>query len=265
MIHWDPNPILIGPVRWYGLFFALGFWGGHQLLWRLYRRLTGGDAQKICDRLIGWILVGALIGARLVHVFAYDWPYYRAHPEQIWRLWEGGLASHGGALGAVAAIWLFARVRKVGFWPLLDLGALAAMIPAGAIRIGNFFNQEVLGTLTSLPWGVAFGHPIDGVSHVARHPVQLYEAFFYWGLGIVAMLLWKRLRPWVGSGAVAGLVLVLVFGFRMLVESIKLEQAQQLPLASHGLMGQLLSLPILLAGLLLISWTYLRRRQGTSA
>jgi prolipoprotein diacylglyceryl transferase len=264
---WDPSPEIftIGSwgIRWYGLFFALGFYGGYRWLGRLIGR-------PVADRLVSWLLVGMLVGSRLVHVVFYDWPYYSTHLWEIVKLWEGGLASHGGVVGAMVAMVLFGRVRKQPFLLLLDFVGMAAMIPAGAIRIGNFFNQEVLGTVSNLPWAVAFGHPIDGLAGVPRHPVQLYEALFYWGLGLALLACWRRLRAWAGTGAIAGLVLLVVFSFRLLIEGLKVEQSHWISADSGLGMGQLLSIPILALGAFLLLRgiqlvRQLRRREGQRA
>lgn len=258
---WDPAPEIFSigqfSIRWYGLLFALGFWGGYQLLWRLQTR-------AIADRLITWLLVGALLGSRLVHVFFYDWDFYSNHLGDIIKVWEGGLASHGGVAGAVLAVALFAWRYKQRFFALLDTVAIAALIPAGAIRIGNFFNQEVLGIPTDLPWAITFGHPVDGMAAVPRHPVQLYEALFYWSFGLILILAYRRLSHRVGTGAIAGLVLLVVFAFRLLIEGVKVEQSHWMSGDTNLLMGQWLSIPCLLAGALLCVRAVLKHRAAAS-
>ena len=261
VIYWDPKPeifrlpLLDWPILWYGAFFALGFVVGFPLLVSLLTRFFGqkrSEAVKITDRLTFYMILGTLIGARLGHFLFYERPsHYLNDPLGIFRTWEGGLASHGGAVGILLALALFAgRLRKsapeLTWVRLLDLVAIPAAFAGFCIRIGNFINQEILGTPTDLPWGVIFGHPADRSPSVPLHPVQIYEALFY--LSIFACL-WRfssflLKKP----GRVIGLFLVAVFGFRFCIEFLKLEQSYLLS-SSHLTMGQILSIPLFVGGL----------------
>jgi prolipoprotein diacylglyceryl transferase len=262
-IYWDPKPeiftlpIIDWPVLWYGVLFAFGFAVGFPIFVDLLNRFYGSNqkqrATKITDRLTLYMILGTVIGARVGHFLFYERPEkYLSDPWEFFRLWEGGLASHGAAVGIVIALLVF-RYRIASEEPrltlirLLDFVAVPTAFAAFCIRVGNFINQEVLGTPTTLPWGVVFGHPADRSFPVPRHPAQLYEAFFYL---LVFLILWRlsfKKRFLESQGKLIGLFLVLVFGFRLAVEFIKLEQSHIF--SSALTMGQILSLPAIAAGI----------------
>jgi len=274
-IYWDPRPeifylpIVEWPILWYGVLFALGFVLGFpifvQILTRYFQtqgKEAVGELKKkavgIADRFTLYMLIGTVLGARIGHFLFYERPAeYFEDPLQIFRVWEGGLASHGAALGIILATIAFSyRIRGEGLTPvrLLDFLAVPAALAGALIRLGNFFNQEVLGTPTDLPWAVVFGHPVDHSLPVPRHPVQLYESFFY---ALVFLLLWKLSykRPFLlGRGKLIGLFLFLVFGFRFFIETLKTEQSNLISTASTLTMGQILSLPMILLGIALFFW-----------
>lgn len=268
MVFWDPQPIawtLPGvelPIAWYGVLFVAGFFGatvaGRRLLQEegLREGLSLGAAAARSriwmDQLTTWSMAGVLVGARLCHCLFYDPLYYLQSPLAILALREGGLASHGGILGlALALLWL-ARRERISTWIWWDLVGAVYAIPAVAIRLGNFMNQEIIGTPTGGEWGVIFGHPADGSTLVPRHPVQLYEALAYALLGVFAWRTWRR-GARLGSGQLAGLGLLSAFGVRFLLEWLKEEQAQWSP---AGLtLGQWLSIPCIVIG-----WWMLTRR-----
>jgi prolipoprotein diacylglyceryl transferase len=217
-------------------------------------------AVGIADRLTVYMIIGTVAGARLGHFLFYERPSdYLSDPFEIFRIWEGGLASHGGAIGIVIALALFSlRIRKsceeLTWVRLLDFVSIPAAFGAFCIRIGNFFNQEILGKPTNLPWAVVFGHPADHSLPAPRHPVQLYEAAVYL---LVFFLLWflsRRPRFLLTRGKLVGLFLILVFGFRFCVEFLKLEQSHLLSMAPFLTMGQILSIPAVAAGVLLFFW-----------
>lgn len=215
-------------------------------------------AQHLVDKLIWFIVAGIILGARLGHVFFYDWPYYSKHPLDIIKVWEGGLASHGGAIGVIIALFFFYYTTKksipeISFLRLLDLVAIPTALTAMCIRIGNFFNQEILGIPTTMPWGVVFGNPADGSSVTPRHPVQLYEAAAYAAVFVVLYMLWKRFSRRLPPGMITGLFFVLVFSSRFFIEFLKTEQSVSMG-NSYLTMGQYLSLPFIFAGLGLIAY-----------
>jgi len=215
-------------------------------------------SQLLIDRLCWFVVLGTLIGARLGDVFFYDWSYYQNHLWEIPQIWKGGLASHGGVLGILTALYAyFLNVRKwipsLTFLTLLDLLAIPSALVAGFIRIGNFINQEILGTATSLLWGIIFGDPIDGSAPIPRHPVQLYESIAYFGTFFILYAIWyrNRNREKVKSGLLIGWMLILIFTSRFVLEFFKTNQAS--PLSIDFLQaGQLLSLPFILWGICIL-------------
>ena len=264
-IFWDPSremfsfnlPFLGRPILWYGFFFALGFLLGYFLLVYLLKRfLTAKIAKDLAEKALVYGVLGVVIGARLGDVLFYqDWHTLGQNPWVILQPWQGGLASHGGALGLIIALAFFfkkekARLPKLSFLGFLDFICLPAAVISGFIRIGNFFNQEILGTPTTLPFGVIFGHPADGSYPLPRHPVQLYESFFYFFLALVFFILKKDLAK--RQGKTLGLFLTLVFGFRFLIEYVKTEQSALLGAQEVLTMGQILSIPFFLFGLFLL-------------
>lgn len=208
------------------------------------------NALLLTDRLVGYVLVATILGARLGHFLFYETPSdFLDDPWEIFRVWEGGLASHGAAIAIIFSMILFSyRVRKTSkglHWVrLLDFVSVPTAFCGGCIRIGNFINQEILGSETSLPWGVVFGSPADHSLPVPRHPVQIYEAIFYF---FVFYLLWRltyRVRFLLTQGKLIGLFLMLVFGFRFLIEFLKVEQSHLLSATPLLNMGQILSIPM---------------------
>ncbi len=257
-IYWDPSrvavtiPILDFPIYWYSLLFAGGFFLGYlvacRLLWK-EMDIEKKQAFSFMDRLAWFVFIGMIVGARLGHVFFYEWPYFKNHPLEILYTWEGGLSSHGGGIGLLAGLVLFwsspkRRLVGLSFTKLLDILCVATALVAGFIRLGNFFNQEILGRASDLPFAVWFGHPSDSAATMPCHPVQLYESLFYFATFI--LLYNAKLK----TGARAGLFFILVFTFRFFIEFLKLPQGVY---DSHTLnMGQLLSLPFILLGIYLL-------------
>lgn len=265
-IYWDPAreilpfniPFLGRPILWYGFFFALGFLLGYLLLVQLLKQsFSSKVAKAAAERALAYSVVGVIVGARLFDVLFYqDFASLRSDPWGALQPWQGGLASHGGAVGLVIALALFFKKEKnhlkgLSFLGFLDFICLPAAVIGGCIRIGNFFNQEILGTLTNAPFGVIFGHPADGSFPVPRHPVQLYEAFFYFFVALLLFFQRKKLKE-KNKGKTLGLFLTLIFGFRFLIEYVKTEQSVLLEGSSFFTMGQFLSIPFFLAGIFLL-------------
>lgn len=260
MIFWDPDPQAFEipffklPVYWYSLFFAAGFFGAYLLTRSAITSLfqTSKDVASIAkekvsatnyvDKLTLYIFVGTVIGARLGHVLFYDWSYFSTHPEHIIEIPMRGLSSHGGTIGILLSIFFFQKQTKnrLPLTKLLDCLAAPIAFAAGCIRIGNFFNQEILGTQTSLPWGVYFGHPMEQVL-LPCHPTQLYEAVCYFSISVLLFKLKGKYK----DGTAIGLLLILVFFSRFLIEFLKLPQGD-FDQSIH--MGQLLSLPFIALG-----------------
>jgi len=251
-IHWNVNPEIfhLGPlsVRWYGLLFATGFLLGYYIMEKMFKFENANE--KWLDSLFMYVIIATVVGARLGHVFFYGWDYYSQHPWEILKVWHGGLASHGGAIGILIAIWLYSRfvTKRSMLWTLDRLVVPVALV-AVLIRTGNLMNSEIYGVQTSLPWGFIFER--NGET-VAKHPTQIYEALCYLGTFI---LLWrmyfktddKRNRP----GFLLGVFFICIFTARFFIEFIKQDQE---PFEAHMLlnMGQLLSIPFVLAGIILV-------------
>ncbi|NNM43957.1 MAG: prolipoprotein diacylglyceryl transferase [Chlamydiae bacterium] len=215
-------------------------------------------AKTFAEKLSLYVMVGAVVGARLGDVFFYqNWKFYLVNPLSIIKTWEGGLASHGGVIGILLALTLFyqrikSQEKEIKWIDLVDFCVIPTAFAAAFIRIGNFMNQEILGTVTTLPWGVVFGHPVDGQAGTIRHPVQIYEALFYFTVGITLFALWKKKAWFLERGRLSGVFLVAVFGFRFFIEFLKEEQSVWLSTSSFLDMGQCLSIPCILLGCYLL-------------
>ena len=255
LVHpeFDPIALHIGPlaVRWYGLMYLLAFTFVLVLgRWRInHHRWTAWTPQMLDDVLFYGVL-GVVLGGRLGYVLFYKPEDYLADPLAIFRVWEGGMSFHGGFLGVIIAMLLFSRRRGLSWLSVTDF--IAPMVPLGlaAGRIGNFINGELWGKPTSLPWGMVFPR----VDNLPRHPSQLYE-FFLEGI-VLFLILWlfaRRPRP---TGAVSALFLIGYGLFRFIVEFAREPDSFLGPLALGLSMGQWLSLPMILAGILLLRWTY---------
>lgn len=259
-------PYLDHPVTWYGTLFALGFFLGYLIARRLFVRLISHDIQAdqlratatlLADRLSFFVMIATIVGARLGHVFFYDWPLYRHRLGDIIKIWEGGLASHGAAIGIVIALFAFVwwhrkKYPQLTLLAVLDIVVVAGAIACALIRVGNFLNQEILGKPTSLPWGMRFCHPLDGPANISVHPVQLYESGFYFIVFCVLILLIQFFAVELGKGLLAGIFFLSVFSFRFGIEYLKLPLSQIYDETSMINMGQLLSIPFIVLGLFLI-------------
>ena len=248
--EFDPVAISAGPlqVRWYGLMYLLGFAAFYFLGVR--RARLGwqkiGEAQ-VAD-LLFYGVIGVIIGGRMGYVLFYNFPAFAHDPLMLFRVWEGGMSFHGGLLGAIVALAVFARRHGLGFLQAADFAAPLVPIGLGAGRIGNFINGELWGRATDLPWGMVF--PAAG--DVARHPSQLYE-FLLEGVVLFAILWLYSARPR-RAGLVSGAFALLYAGMRFAVEFVREPDAHLGYIAWGWLtMGQLLSLPLAAAGVALIA------------
>lgn len=249
--NFDPVAVQIGPVavHWYGLMYLFGF----AMVWVLGRYRIKHDNIDLTPRdledLIFYSVLGVIIGGRLGYLFFYKPAEYLAQPLKIFYLWEGGMAFHGGLIGVIVALYVFAHKHQM---KLLEVGDfIAPLIPLGlgAGRLGNFINGELWGRPTDLPWGMVFSTAGDGV---ARHPSQLYEMALE-GLVLFALVWWFSRKPH-PVGQVSGLFLAGYGTFRFLVEFTR-EPDSFLGLVAGGLsMGQLLSLPMIIVGIALFLW-----------
>jgi phosphatidylglycerol---prolipoprotein diacylglyceryl transferase len=221
MYHWNPDPVAfqIGPlsVSWYGLSWSFTILVGYLYCLYVFNR-EKRDAEYIVP-LIQYVFVGALVGARLFDVFYYNFDYFISDPLMVFRIWEGGLASHGGLMGVVLAIYIFSkRNKQFSFWWVLDTAAIIGMLQGGIIRIGNFINGELYGKVTDVPWAVVF----EGTDRfmLPRHPVQLYEAFYYFLCFIVLFTAYHLLKKR-KEGFYISIYLIMAFAGRILIEFTK--------------------------------------------
>jgi phosphatidylglycerol:prolipoprotein diacylglycerol transferase len=253
IIPWnvDPEIFRIGnfAVRWYGLLFASGFVFGYYIMKKIF--LNEGLSDATLDRLTVYVAIGTIVGARLGHCFFYEPSYYLAHPVEILKVWHGGLASHGAIIGNLIALWLFSRKEKKPLIWSIDRVVIVVALAGALIRLGNLMNSEIYGVETTLPWGFVF---LRNGETAPKHPTQIYEALAYLiTFGILMRVYWKNrgeLRP----GTLFGIFLIIVFGFRFLVEFIKEDQVA-FEAAMKLNMGQLLSIPCVIAGIVLLVWS----------
>jgi len=250
-IHWNANPELfnLGPlsVRWYGLLFASGFLIGYYIGEKMLK--SENVPQKWIDSLFFYIIIATIVGARLGHVFFYGWEYYSQHPGEIFKVWHGGLASHGGAIGIFLALMIHSKLitKRNVFWTIDRIVVPTALV-AGFIRLGNLINSEIYGIETSLPWGFIFER--NGET-VPKHPTQIYEALAYFiSFGILMYMYW-RTRSKNKEGMITGVFFILIFAARFFIEFIKEDQEAFEATMSLN-MGQWLSVPFVLAGIFLV-------------
>ena len=257
-IHWNADPEIINvlgiSVRYYGLLFVGGLLLCIYLLGRIYK--IENIPYENLEKLSIYSMIGILAGARLGHCLFYEPSYYLSHPlEMILPVtfpadggikFSGyqGLASHGGILGLLIALYFYSRKTKHSMIDTLDLIAVVAGMSFGFIRLGNFMNSEIIGTPTTLPWGVIF----ERVDNIPRHPAQLYEAISYFIIFAIMMLLYKKMRARLKNGFLFGLATVLFFTARFLIEFVKENQVGFEDRMTLN-MGQLLSLPFIAVGI----------------
>jgi len=271
LVHpqFDPVAVSLGPfdvlgmhvgpfaIRWYGIMYLIGF-----ILFVVLGRkrarqnlLTGWHPRDVDDMLFYGVF-GVILGGRLGYILFYKPGYYLLHPLEMLELWQGGMSFHGGFLGVLIALWFFARSRGKRWLEVTDFVAPLCPLGLAAGRLGNFINGELWGRPTTLPWGMVFPQ----VDNVPRHPSQLYE-FGLEGLLLFAVL-WvyaSRPRP---MGAVSGLFL-LGYGTARFVAEFAREPDNFLGFLAGGFtMGQWLSMPMIVAGLVMMLWAYRRARRA---
>lgn len=246
-ILWDVDPELfkIGSltVRWYGLLWALGIWLTLVVVQKIFKH--EGISEKWLDKLFTYTVLGAVIGARLGHCLFYGFEYYIAHPIEILYIWQGGLASHGGAFGILIAIYLYnKRVSKKGMLWVLDRLVIGVALAGASIRLGNLMNSEIYGTPTSLPWGFIF---VRNGETLPMHPTQIYEILYCLiTFAITWWMYWKKNYQLI-PGKIFGVFLLGIFGSRFILEFIKLDQ-EAFEAGMLLNMGQILSLPFIIFG-----------------
>lgn len=257
-INWNPDPEIVNifgiSIRYYGLLFVSGLILCIYILGWIYKREN--IPVKNLDKLTIYSLIGILVGARLGHCLFYEPSYYLSHPLEmilpvtfppdggIKFIGYQGLASHGGVLGILIALYFYYRKTKHSMIDTMDLIAVVAGVLFGFIRLGNFMNSEIIGMPTTKSWGVIFAQ----VDNVPRHPAQLYESISYFIIFAIMMILYKKLRNRVRSGFIFGIGTVLFFTARFLIEFLKENQVG----FEEGMalnMGQLLSVPFTVMGI----------------
>lgn len=264
-VHWHVDPVLfhIGnlQIRWYSLLFASGFVIG----WYLFKWFFTREKAdlKLMDPLFCVVLIATIVGARLGHCLFYQPDYYLGSWEgflEIFMPWKGGLASHGGAIALLLAVWWYSRKYgkkcDMDFLWVIDRLCIAVAFAGCMIRLGNLFNSEIYGDQTSLPWGFIF--ELRGET-VPKHPTQLYEAFSYLILGFLLLALYRYKADKIYRGFFFGAFLVGCFGMRFLIEFIK---EPQVGFEENMIlnMGQILSLPFILAGICILIFSFIRKK-----
>ncbi|WP_404362829.1 prolipoprotein diacylglyceryl transferase [Marinobacter sp.] len=246
----DPVAISIGPlkVHWYGLMYLVGF-GAAWWLGRRRAHRIGLSKEDVGD-LIFYAAIGVMLGGRFGYALFYGFDQVIENPFWLFKLWEGGMSFHGGLLGVLLGAFLFARKHNLTFFQLTDFIAPLVPIGLGAGRIGNFINQGLPGRVTDVPWGMVF----PGVGPEPRHPSSLYQ-FALEGVALFIILWWFSSKPR-QRAMTSGLFLVLYGAFRFAVEFVRRPDPHIGFIAFDWLtMGQLLSIPMVLAGLIIIGWS----------
>lgn len=276
-ITWNVDPVFINlgslTIRWYGLLWALGIWLALVIVQKLFKHEK--LPEQWIDKMFMYTVIGTIVGARLGHCFFYEWRllpepvtflgitfkygnHYLSHPWELLYIWHGGLASHGGAIGILIALYLFnKKVSHKGFIWGLDRLVIGAAITGACIRFGNLMNSEIYGSATSLPWGFIFVR--DGQTQ-PMHPTQIYEMLYCLiTFAVIWWLYWKK-EAFKKNGLLFGVFLIGIFGSRFILEFIKLDQEA----FESGMllnMGQILSVPFIIWGI----WLIIRSGQKQNA
>lgn len=261
-VTWAVSPEIISSpiaIRWYSLMFAVGFLAGYSIVARMFKH--EGAPEKWLSILLVYVVIATIVGARLGHVFFYEWDVYKQDPIQILYIWNGGLASHGGTIAIILAVILFSILvtKRSPLWTF-DRLVIAIALVGGLIRIGNLFNSEIYGTATTLPWGFMFVNSREWhmmYEGQACHPTQIYEAMCYFALfGLLMWMYWKKNaeeRP----GLILGIFFIGIFLPRFLIEFIKNDQVAFEQTMTLN-MGQWLSIPFIALGVGLVIYAMSR-------
>ncbi len=247
-ISWDASPEIfrIGSlaIRWYGLFWALSFYIGYEIIIRIFKKEN--IPLKQAESLLIYMAIGSIVGARLGHCFFYDFEYYSKNLVEVLYIWQGGLASHGGAIGILIMLYYYQKkVSNKSFAWLLDRLVIPVALAAFFIRMGNLMNSEIYGIETSLPWGFIFENRGEVVP---KHPTQIYEGLAYLVLFLTLGIMYIGKRASLPEGFMTGYFALFMFIARFLVEFIKEPQSafEEDMLLN---MGQILSIPAIIAGI----------------
>ena len=250
----DPVAFSFGSVRvfWYGILFATAILSGLEYMKWVYKK-EGKEVDELESMFI-YSVIGIVVGARLGHCLFYDPAFYLAHPMKIFAVWEGGLASHGGGLGVIIALWLYTKKYKLNFLWLIDRIAIPTALFGFFVRMGNFMNSEIIGKPTEVPWAIIFSR----VDSLPRHPAQLYEAVSYLIIFFVLTYIYTKKKSLLNYGFLFGLFLVLIFSARFMIEFVKVKQAAYTSEISLTT-GQDLSIPFLILGIVLMVWSFRKK------
>ena len=250
---WNVDPVLLslGPItiHWYGALFASSIFAGLYFMKWVFNQ-ENQDVASL-DNLLMYVVIGIIIGARLGHCFFYDPDYYFSNPLKILAIWEGGLASHGGGLGAIIGTYFYSKKNPFSFVWLLDRLAIATALFGIFVRSANFVNAEIIGKPSTVPWAVIF----ERVDNIARHPAQLYEAIAYAIIFVILTCLYRVTNIKNYQGMLLGLFLIMTFTARFIIEFFKQQQAAY---SLEGTMntGQMLSAPFFVMGIILVALAF---------
>ena len=249
-IEWNVSPEIfhIGPIsiRWYGFLFAMAFVAGYFIMSKIFQKEQRPKTDL--EQLSVYMIFGTVIGARLGHCLFYNPTYYLTNPIEILKVWEGGLASHGAAIGIIISQYIFSKRNKnYDLLCILDRIVIVVALGGSFIRLGNLFNSEIIGQPTQVTWAFIF----TAVDDIPRHPTQLYESIAYLIFFLFLFLIYQKGSFKDKRGFLLGLFLVLVFAFRFFVEFVKENQSGfESGMALN--MGQILSIPFVIAGIIFI-------------
>lgn len=246
------NPIIFEwtfiSIRWYGLFLVLGIILALIIITKLFKQ--NNLPRELAYDLVVWLTIGGLIGARLGHIIFYNLKYFLTNPTEIIMINHGGLASHGMAIGLILSFYIFVKKKSIDWKKIIDLIIIPIPLLASFIRLGNFFNSEIVGQPTDLPWGVYFPH--YELESILRHPSQIYESIIALSVFYLLFTIYKKYNSKLPALFLANLFILTYFSTRFLIEFVK-----EYPLYFGLTTGQWLSLPFVLWGV----WWFVRNRK----
>jgi phosphatidylglycerol:prolipoprotein diacylglycerol transferase len=249
--HFDPVALSFGPIviRWYALAYVAGLVSGWQWCMVMARQDKNAPRPELYDEFLTWAVAGVLLGGRLAYILFYNFNQYLADPFEALRVWHGGMSFHGGMIGVIFAAYLFTRKKKIPFFAFTDLLACVTPIGLGLGRLANFVNGELYGRITDVPWGIIF--PRGGA--LPRHPSQLYEAATE-GLLLLIIMFFLSRQPKIRArtGILSGVFLTLYGVMRFGIEFFREPDSQLGFLFAGATMGQLLCLPMIVVGVIII-------------
>ena len=252
-ITWNVNPEIfhIGSlsIRWYGMLFALSFLLGYIIMQKFFKKEN--LSIELLDKLTLYMFLGTVIGARLGHCLFYEPSYYFSHPVEIIKIWHGGLASHGAAIGILIALYLFSRKAHKPFLWTMDRVVIVVALAGLFIRMGNLMNSEIIGSATNVPWAFKFVR----VDDTPRHPAQIYEALSYLLIFVVLYRLFVKTDISKKQGLIFSLFLIVLFLARFIIEFFKAVQVNFEKNMTYD-MGQWLSVPFIIAGVVMFVVLY---------